>query len=307
MLRVDVRIGSGNKIAVPITDATTFGELQEQAIARAKKMNVRIPQGDMVLRLENGDGPLAFPEDTVTDILDVSDRPEIFLCSASLAESESDQIYIRWVTPARALDMPTLSAIPIDPTAIPKNTTISDLKGIAREHLYQPLTTNEAALKADFQIELFLLQCALRTTDASETSLADLECTGSLSEPLNIFVVPMSRAFANEDKPQDLWAFDSSERGIATFITCLRVLVDECKSTGSTHRRFLKTLFNLTHFPPALEALQSLKEENKLRPFAVAILATCFRELALRIVPPEMIRKELKSVLQGSRQLFAWL
>lgn len=102
-LRVDVRIGNGDKIVVPITDVTTFGELQEQAIARAKRMNVKIEKGDLALRLENRNGPLAFPDDTITDLLDVSDRSEIFLCSASMEEVSSFLVRIAITTKENSL------------------------------------------------------------------------------------------------------------------------------------------------------------------------------------------------------------
>jgi hypothetical protein len=69
----------------------------------------------------------------------------------------------------------------------------------------------------------------------------------------------------------------------------------------------LKTLFKVTHFPPAVEALHALKEDNRLIPYQVAILATCFREMSLRMVPGVLIGNNSKCALQGSRQIFAWL
>jgi len=173
--------------------------------------------------------------------------------------------------------------------------------------IYKSHTSTEAPLLPGFSVELFLMPCALRTADEKDTTLADLGCSGSLSNPLNIFVIPMRTAFADEDKPQDLWAFECSNRGIATFLTCLKVLLNQCRHTESANRRMLKTLFKVTHFPPAMEALHALKEDNRLIPCQVAILATCFRDMALRMVPGALIGNNLKCALQGSRQLFAWL
>jgi hypothetical protein len=78
-----------------------------------------------------------------------------------------------------------------------------------------------------------------------------------------------------------------------------------CKPT--VYRRFLKVFFQVTHFPPALEALNVLQTRNRLLPNAVMILASCFRELCLRMVPGCLIGGRFDAVLEGSRQIFAWL
>lgn len=161
-------------------------------------------------------------------------------------------------------------------------------------------------LISTFQLRLSLTQCALSTTDEEGTTLEDLGCTGEATNPLNIFVVPISLMPADEGKPHTLWAFTCSERGIATFQTCVKVLMSEANVKASNLRSLLKILFGVTHFPPALEALQVLATENKLEPTAVAVLATCFRELALRMTPHAHVGA-LDSVLEGSRQIFAWL
>jgi hypothetical protein len=204
------------------------------------------------------------------------------------------------------LNYPTISAIPPDPIPVPRTTTIHDLRSLAIERVYCQ-DSNEAPLKSGFTVELFLTACALRTTDEQETSLADLNCTGSHSEPLTVFIVPQSESYADADQPHKLWGFECSDRGNATFQTCLKVLMSEIRRNNVAHRQLLRTLFKITHFPPALEALHVLKEENKFEPRAVAILATCFRELALRIVPGALIDHNHDAVLQGSRQVFAWV
>jgi uncharacterized protein YegL len=190
---------------------------------------------------------------------------------------------------------------------VSKQTTIATLKALAMSRIYKSNGSTEAPLLQDIKVELFLLPCALRTTDAKDTTVEDLGHSGANNELLNIFIVPMRSAFADEDKPQDLWAFECSNRGIATFLTCLKVLIAECRRKDSANRRMLKSLFKITHFPPALEALHTLKEDNKLNPYQVAILATCFRELALRMVPATLIGSKISFALQGSRQIFAWL
>jgi hypothetical protein len=210
------------------------------------------------------------------------------------------------VTPGRALDFPTLSGIPADQKPLRSHISIKELKNIAIDRIYQAVDSNEAPLVPNFHVELFLTQCALHTTDEKETTLAHLGCNGSFEQPLNIFVIPTSGVSGQLDTPHDLWGFQCSDRGIATLQTCLKVLMAEA-TKASALRRLLKIVFNITHFPPALEALHVLGTENRLIPSAVAILATCFRELALRMVPGGLVGKDIKSVLEGSRQICAWV
>jgi hypothetical protein len=115
----------------------------------------------------------------------------------SIQAPKSD-IYVRWITPGRALDFPTLSAIPIDHKPIEKTTTIYDLKGIAIERVYRCPTGNEASTIEDFTLEIFSLPCAV--ADASMT-LECLGCAGTMESPLDVFVVPRSKGTIDEDKP----------------------------------------------------------------------------------------------------------
>jgi ubiquitin-conjugating enzyme/von Willebrand factor type A domain-containing protein len=210
------------------------------------------------------------------------------------------------------MEFVSLSAITADRNPVSKRTTIHELKDIAKQRVYSSQDLGEAPLLPNSKIELSLAICALRTKDEKETLIGDLGYNGSLERPLNLFVFPIADTSADFDKPHTLWPFESSERGIATFQTCLRVFLShiingELADGGHFYRSLLKTLFRITHFPPVLEAFQILKDENRLEPRAVTILATCMRELTLRIAPPAMYGNDLKSVLQCSRQMFAWI
>lgn len=216
-------------------------------------------------------------------------------------------VYVRWITPGRALDYPNLSAIPPDSAPIQPNTTIAELKQIAESRVYKAASANEAALVSPFQLGLYLTACPLSTAEEHATTLADIGCTGSLEQPLNIFIVPTSTNPEDEDRPQSLWAFGCSDRGIATFQTCLQAVMAEAHSSTNVLRRLIATTFRITHFPPALEALQVMTAENRLVPRSVVVLATCFRELALRMVPGALLGHSADSVLEGSRQIFSWL
>jgi Ubiquitin-conjugating enzyme/von Willebrand factor type A domain len=160
-------------------------------------------------------------------------------------------------------------------------------------------------------VQLFLTACPLRTTDEKDTLIGDLlsKTEGSLRCPLDIYIIPTSGKPTDADCPETLWAFESSKRGTATFQTCLKFVIDEARKVTSDapKRHLLKTYFRVTHFAPALTALHTLLEENKLEPDSVVVLATCFRELALRMAPGQLIGNSIKAALECSRQVFAWL
>jgi hypothetical protein len=81
--RIDVVVAEGSTLAVPVTESTTFANLQAEALRRAARLNIEVPQEDLILRLDSKDGPVAFPEDIVIDILDVPSRPGVYLRSRS--------------------------------------------------------------------------------------------------------------------------------------------------------------------------------------------------------------------------------
>lgn len=80
-LRVDVVVTDGTTLAVPISESTTFATLQSDVLKRAEKFNIEVPSRNLAFRLETKDGSLAFPADTVTEVLDVSTKPQVYLCS----------------------------------------------------------------------------------------------------------------------------------------------------------------------------------------------------------------------------------
>jgi hypothetical protein len=215
-------------------------------------------------------------------------------------------IYVRWITAGRALDSRILSEIPIDPIPIDKTTSIHALKQLVIDRIYRCSNANETSTVADFEVDLFFTPCALSTVDETIT-LEGLGRTGTAALPLNVYIVPRNYIGAVESKPYTLWGFQCSSRGIATFNTCLKVLMSEIHNRPTVFRRLLKVLFEVTHFPPALEALHVLATHNRLIPRAVLVLGYVFRELALRMVPGCLVGGRIDSVLEGSRQIFAWL
>jgi hypothetical protein len=66
-------------IAIPVGSSTSFEDLQAEALRRASRLGVSVPQGELVIRLDSGDGPIAFSEDMVVDILELNNKPVVFL------------------------------------------------------------------------------------------------------------------------------------------------------------------------------------------------------------------------------------
>lgn len=57
----------------------------------------------------------------------------------------------------------------------------------------------------------------------------------------------------------------------------------------------------------ALESILSLDQNRVRESRAYSIIANCFREIALRMIPSAFIGDRNECVLEGSRQIFAWM
>lgn len=94
---------------------------------------------------------------------------------------------------------------------------------------------------------------------------------------------------------------------MATFETCLKVLISAANFRPYLIPRLLERMLLVTNIGEAKNCL-----ERSLRMMAVpeekkTILVNCFREIALRMVPGAFIGHKVESVLEGSRQIFAWM
>jgi Mg-chelatase subunit ChlD len=83
------------------------------------------------------------------------------------------------------------------------------------------------------------------------------------------------------------------------------MLIAEIEASRASLENVLEVLWEVTHFPPALIAFRQLRD-NGIKPFPCAVFASCFRAAALRIVPP-WITSDHTTILESSRQIFAWL
>jgi len=224
--------------------------------------------------------------------------------------SESSKIYVRWITAGRALEHRSIKSLPTERTAVPMSTTVAELKELAFKKLYTGNMPAEDRPLSNTIGELFLVNCHLSSLGPGSIKLADLDLTGSKESPLDIFVVLVQKD-ANEVgavRPDRSWGFTSTDRGRATFHTCLTIFLKEILNGKVKLDKALAVIWEITHFPPALLALRQLYEDGprKVKPFPCAVFASSFREVALRIVPP-WVSPSSESILESSRQVFAWL
>lgn len=81
--RITVVLPDNIKIGIPLNSTAKVAELQNEVLRRASILKLPVPDGDFNIRLDSEDGPIAFPEDAVIDILDVDERPTVWLVSTS--------------------------------------------------------------------------------------------------------------------------------------------------------------------------------------------------------------------------------
>lgn len=218
--------------------------------------------------------------------------------------SQSSKFYIRWITTGRALDHSRLKSLPAERTAISSDTTVSELRALAFVRL-NPDAEQTAA--PEMTIELFLTSCHL-SSDAGLITLRNLELKGTKAHPLDVFAVPISKKEAVARRPDIACGFSSTKRGTATFQTCLSMFLKEIIDGKINLHNILAVIWEITHFPPAVIALRQLHDSGSIdpEPLPYAVFASSFREIALRMVPPN-VSASSESVLESSRQIFAWL
>jgi hypothetical protein len=221
-----------------------------------------------------------------------------------LSSTSSDKVYIRWITMKRALAHSRLKKINVDPQYVASGTTISQLKFEAYQRLFASKSqteTIEEPPEPNTTVELYVMGYCLSASPF--LTLADLQLKGSLNEPLDVFVVLRSITESVEGRHKTC-SFPTTERGIATFDTSLKMLLRAISNKQTELQNFLEVLWEVTHFPPAVIALRELVFGIK-KAISYAVFAACIREIALQMVPPWIGNSH--NVLQASRQVFSWL
>ncbi|TGO44884.1 hypothetical protein BCON_0450g00030 [Botryotinia convoluta] len=285
---------TSTKLIMPVTSATTINDLQSSIFNRAERIQVKLPKDGIVLRLGDEDGPITFSEDTIEDIFGDADPKLIWVTAApKVPDRGAEFVYVQWITPGRALDHLSLSDIQVDRDPLTRGMTVNEIIAAAKNRVFGA-AGDEVTPAPGFNIVWAL------ETDTPEK----LGLNGSLESPLNTFLVLIS-----EDNPNrnSRYGFRCSLRSMATFETCLKVLISAANFCPYLIPRLLERMMLVTNIGEARNCL-----ESSLRMMAVpeekkTILANCFREIALRMVPGAFIGHKIESVLEGSRQIFAWM
>lgn len=298
--------------------------VRDLAEERASTLGITYSEGS-VLWTASDDPLMLFDDDSVTEYLDDTEERTFFLGTTRLMRTTDgatsslnstligdDKVYVRWITPKQSLQQSKLGRINAEPVA--KHTTIFELRHLAQEKLAGD------DVEDAFIADLYLTHCRLSTLKEESTTLADLELVGSVLKPLDIFVCTVGASDISETPFKDCLAFECTERSIATFATSLMMLHKAIDKRHADLGNVLQVLWEITHFPPAVMAFQELHqnriktkgnrtslddatEHNKRH---LAILAHCFWELAKLMVPP-WISGSPDTVLEASRQIFAWI
>ncbi|PMD22611.1 hypothetical protein NA56DRAFT_644802 [Hyaloscypha hepaticicola] len=224
------------------------------------------------------------------------------------------KIYVRWITLEAALEHSRLRRIPVDNVPISCDTTFSEFHRIAVERLCGSYSQGSCIMPR--KLNLFLRECRLHT----ENNLAILKDLGPRSkhEPLDIFVEftgpnydsqhHLSQLSLSTD-PKRLWSFDSTSRGMSTFITSLQILLKEIERGHCNLDEILEVLLELTHFPPLLLAFRTLHEtgiDNRTPIEPLLLVASAFHALCRRMIPSKICQSS-DSFLEGSRQIVFWI
>jgi uncharacterized protein YegL len=231
----------------------------------------------------------------------------------SSRHQRDDLVYVRWITLEVVLNNSRLRKIPVDSIPIARDTTLTEFHRIAVERLCG--TTPQGSCILPRKLNLFLRECKLH----AENNLATLEDMGAIGnehEPLDVFVEltgPESRESLSQlslsTDPKRLWSFDSTTRGMSTFITSIQMLLEEIERGHCSLDEVLEVLLELTHFPPLLLAFQSVHETGigNMTPIGPLLLvASAFHALCHRMVPSKIYRST-DNLLEASRQVVFWI
>ena len=261
----------------------------------------------------------------VTDFMSIQDNmdecPSIMTPNTTIVSSavgSTTDVQIRWITARAAVEFHWLDQIKRSPITVSAATPLVKLRETATHQFLPPVIQLPGT-----QIELFLSNCKLSCSDPCPT-IQDLGL--DLSTGLDIFVtftrdpnacqdIDVTDGDKDTEAPPNVqriplaWAFTTTERGAATFVTCLKALLHALGSKETRLSEFLLVLWEVTHFPPAVLAFAELHGEQSFDPGSsrpLAILAYTIQTLCMKIVP---VRGPSSSAtaLEASRQVLAWL
>lgn len=336
--RIFIQLTNGIRFVVFVDQRATIAELHAKAVQRAASYGFDQSLQDFFLQTTKPPPIALHGEDEVISILDLTENNTFSLCEnlpqaiamhlknpldnssltkqfvphAQFHSTGADTIYIRWIDLDGALSASQLIAIKPDHVAYLRTMSLDELHNIACEKFGK--TNDLTSSTSDTQQVRMFIKEGLLSTKGNSVTLEKLNLLGTKNSPLDIFidVCPTDMLtsvgdYSGAKEAGSLWGFPTTKRGIATFLTSLKMLVHELGA--ATIDNFLEVLFEMTHFPPLVLAFRYLFENNLEKPqYAqyLRMLAHACHILCLQIAPnstcpsPEM-------ALQSSRQLLAWM
>ena len=162
----------------------------------------------------------------------------VILLTLKASHASNVGVYVRWITPGRALDYLKPVRNPAGCTPIQPSTTVAQFKHISTRRVYKAANANETALVPPFRLWPVSYcmsninhrgahhnSCGYRMYGKPRTAVVILHCSR---------LVPIRWM---KERPQSLWPFGCSDRGIATFQTCLRAFMAEARGSANVSRR----------------------------------------------------------------------
>ena len=165
-------------------------------------------------------------------------------------------------------------------------------------------TANLDATVEDLSLQDFLVNGILNLyviTRKGRASESDSE-----SDRESDWMVGMQGIFLSDDcwKPPK----DQSERGMAIFLSSLRVFSHIASSLEPKHYNMLiHLLHSLTRFPPVVRAFDILKRSATPAPSDCAVITQTMFEALVDVVPYAIIKSDHGRVFEGARSLFGLL
>ena len=228
--------------------------------------------------------------------------------------SGRQSIYVRWITTHEAINVSRLDKLPIDTEPFDANTSLSDFGNIAVQRLCHGQSTLSA--RQANKVNLWLKECQLATRENTAT-LAGLGLSGTIRRPLDIFVqffgdqeLKSLSQVSESVTPQVAWGFNTTLRGFSTFVTSLSILLEEIERGNIDLDTVLDALLEVTHFPPAVLALQTVYDKGlqygiDAHVESLLLLADLFNSVCKSMVPDWICNSD-ESKLEGSRQIMSW-
>lgn len=329
--RVFVKLENGKTILVPLPQTSTVHDLHEKALQRAERFGFQGNVNDSFLQTTRAPAISLCGEDSLIDVLDLTDDSTFNLhslrerpsqASSSVTRSSiseeaktEDQalVFVRWITLEDAVSHSQLSKIMVDSATVPEHTTLDEFYKMAAARYADPFITG--LKRQPRKVNLYLKDCRLGAEN-NAMSFRDLNLVGTRAAPLDVFVdldysheATYLENLTSDTELESLWGFPTTKRGVCALTTSMKIVVTELASDNQVLEDFLKVLFELMHFPPLLLAVKNLRSPtlgsrssaSYLRMVAYALHVICLQ------TAPSWVCSSPEMALESSRQVLAWM